>query len=56
MIIRRKLSIGLEVNYAKSILIENGYNDINVINNYQSDDRCNTELVCLAKKNNNTIK
>ena len=47
--------IGLDVNYAKSFLIENGYSNIKVINNYQDDDKCNTELVCLVKENNDEI-
>lgn len=42
--------IGLEVDYAKSLLIEKGYKNIKIINNFKDDDRCNKELVCLAKK------
>ena len=47
--------IGLDIDSAKNKLLENGYTNINIVNNYKSDEKCNEMLVCLAKQTNDLV-
>jgi hypothetical protein len=47
--------IGMQVCRAKDILVKNGYTNINIVNNYKSDEKCNELLVCLAKQTNDLV-
>lgn len=41
--------IGLEITKAKEILIQNGFNDIDVVMNAEHNDKCDKILVCAAR-------
>ncbi len=41
--------IGLEVTVAKEILLQNGYDNINVKINSKSDEFCNMTVVCAVR-------
>lgn len=41
--------IGLEITKAKEILMQNGFDDINIISNFEHNDKCDTIIVCAAR-------
>lgn len=47
--------IGLTVKEAQLILNKNGYKNINIINNYKHNDKCDTLLVCAVRQSKNDV-
>ena len=47
--------IGLTVKEAQLILNKNGYKNINIINNYKHNDKCDTLLVCAVQQSKNDV-
>lgn len=47
--------IGLKLDEAMDILNQNGYKNINIINNYKHNDKCDSLLVCAVRECENEI-
>jgi hypothetical protein len=47
--------IGLETEKAKEILVKNGYNNIEIIQNAEHNELCDSVLVCSAKESNGKV-
>lgn len=47
--------IGLEEQSARQILLENGYNNIEVIINSKDNTLCDTKLVCAVRESDDVI-
>lgn len=48
--------IGLKNENAIQLLRENGYNNIEIIDNFKNDDGCNQTIVCFAKEEDGIVK
>ena len=47
--------IGLPVEEAQLLLNKNGYKNINIINNYKHNDKCDTLLVCAVRQGEDDV-
>lgn len=48
--------IGLKSEDAIELLQKNGYNNIEIVENFKNDDGCNQTLVCFAKEDGGAVK
>ena len=48
--------IGLEISDAKKILQNFGFNNIEIVLNSEDNDKCDTQIVCAVRNDENTKK